>query len=95
MAAYVIAEIDIHDPKLYEEYRRRVPTTIDKYGGRYLIRGGAVETKEGGWRPKRLAVVEFPSMQKARAWYDSPEYTAARAIRERSASGKLVFVEGV
>jgi uncharacterized protein (DUF1330 family) len=95
MPAYVIAEIDIHDPATYEEYRKRVPATIEKYGGRYLIRGGAVETREGGWRPKRLAVVEFPSMEKARAWYDSPEYTAARAIRERSASGKLIFAEGV
>jgi uncharacterized protein (DUF1330 family) len=95
MPAYVIAEIEIHDPATYEEYRKRVPATIEKYGGRYLIRGGAVETREGGWRPKRLAVVEFPSMDRARAWYDSPEYTAARAIRERSASGKLIFVEGV
>ncbi len=95
MAAYVIAEIEIHDPKLYEEYRKRVPETIERFSGRYLVRGGAVEAKEGGWLPKRLAIVEFPSMDRARAWYDSPEYSEARAIRERAARSKLIFVEGV
>jgi len=62
MAAYVIADIDITDPKAYEEYRAKVPAVIAKYGGRYIVRGGKIEQLEGGWQPKRLAVLEFPTL---------------------------------
>ena len=95
MAAYVIAEIEVTDAAAYEEYRKRVPATIEQYGGKYLVRGGATETKEGGWAPARLAVLEFPSMAQARRWYDSPEYTPARAIRQRASKSKLIFAEGL
>jgi uncharacterized protein (DUF1330 family) len=95
MAAYVIAEVNVTDPKLYEDYRKMVPATIEKYGGRFVVRGGTVETKEGGWSPARLVVVEFPSMERARAWYHSGDYAPALALRQRASQGKLILVEGV
>lgn len=95
MAAYVIAEVEVTDPSAYEEYRKLVPATIEKYGGKYLARGGATESKEGGWAPARLVILEFPSMAQARRWYDSPEYTPARAIRQRASKSKLIFAEGL
>lgn len=95
MSAYVIAEVNVTDPEPYEEYRRLVPATLEKYGGRFLVRGGAVETKEGGWTPARIVVVEFPSMAQARRWYDSPEYQQALAIRLKTANSKVIFAEGV
>ena len=94
MSAYVIAEVDITDPALYEEYRRLVPATIAMYGGKYLVRGGAVETKEGGWTPKRLAVLEFASMDQAKKWYHSPEYAPVLALRLKAARSKLLLAEG-
>jgi uncharacterized protein (DUF1330 family) len=95
MAAYLIAEVEITDPKAYEEYRKIVPGTIARYGGRYLVRGGSVETKEGGWTPSRIVVLEFASMEQARKWYDSPEYAPALAIRTRAGKSKAILAEGV
>ena len=95
MAAYLIAEIDITDPASYEDYKPKATAALQKYGAKILVRGGAVEPKEGGWTPKRLAVLEFPDMAALRRFYDSPEYTVARQIRQRASRSKLVFVEGV
>jgi uncharacterized protein (DUF1330 family) len=95
MTAYVIAEVNVTDPKLYEEYKKMVPATVEKYGGRFAVRGGTVDPKEGGWSPARLVVLEFPSMEKARAWYRSPEYAPALALRLKAANSKLILVEGV
>lgn len=95
MAAYVIGEIEIIDPQAYQEYAKGVPATIAQYGGKYLVRGGRVEPKEGGWDPKRVVVLEFASLDQARKWYDSPEYVPLRTLRQRAARGKLIFVEGV
>lgn len=94
MAGYVVAEVEVTDSATYEEYRKLVPGTIAKYGGRYLVRGGAVEPKEGGWQPKRLVVLEFPSLEQARAWYHSPEYAPALALRMKAARSKVLLVEG-
>lgn len=94
MAGYVIAEVDVHDPALFEEYRKLVPGTIAQYGGKYLVRGGATESKEGGWNPKRVVVLEFPSADQARKWYHSPEYAPALAMRLKAAKSKMVIVEG-
>jgi uncharacterized protein (DUF1330 family) len=94
MPAYVIADVNVTDPKLFEDYKKLVPATVEKYGGRFAVRGGEVECKEGGWKPARLVVLEFPSMEQARKWYDSPEYAPALALRLRAASAKLIFVEG-
>ena len=95
MAAYVIAEIDITDPKAYEEYRTKVPAVIAKYGGRYIVRGGKVEALEGGWQPKRLAVLEFPSMEQAQKFYRSEDYAPLIKLRQRASKGKIVVVEGL
>ena len=94
MAAYVIAEVNVTDPQLYQEYAKGVPATIAAYGGKYLVRGGATDIKEGDWMPKRVVVLEFPSMERARSWYDSPEYKPLLALRLRAASAKLILVEG-
>ena len=94
MAAYVIVEVNVTDAKLYDEYKKLVPATVEKYGGRFAVRGGMVETKEGGWNPARVVVLEFPSMDKARAWYHSPEYAPALAMRLKAANAKLILVEG-
>ena len=94
MTAYVIADIDIHDQDAYREYSALVPDTLRPYGGRFLVRGGAFETLEGDWRPRRVVVLEFPSAQHARRWYGSQEYAAPLAMRHRASAGKLVLVEG-
>jgi uncharacterized protein (DUF1330 family) len=95
MAAYYIVEVDVHDPAGFEEYRQKVPATIERYGGRYLVRGGPHQTIEGDWRPKRIVVVEFPSTLQAKRWYESEEYKPLKALRLRTATGHIVLVEGV
>lgn len=95
MAAYVIAEVEITEPKTFQEYAKGVPGTIAAYGGKYLVRGGAVESKEGNWSPKRLVILEFASMNQARNWYHSPEYKPLLELRLKSATTKVLFVEGL
>lgn len=95
MSAYVVVEIDVTDPARFEEYRKLAPPAIARYGGRYLVRGGKSVTLEGGWAPKRVVVLEFPDLATAQAFYDSPEYRAARAVRKGAATMRMVAVEGV
>ena len=95
MAAYLIADIDVIDGAGYEEYRQKVPATIAAYGGRYIARGGATETLEGSWSPKRCVILEFPSLAQFKAWWVSPEYKMLRAIRERTARSNVVVTEGL
>lgn len=95
MPAYVFANIEVTDPVLYEEYRKGVPATIAQYGGRYVARGGAAEGLEGGYAPKRVVILEFPSVERAKAWWDSPEYRPLRAIRQRASRGDLLLIEGL
>lgn len=95
MPAYVIANVTVKDPVRYEEYRRLVAPSLEAYGGRFIVRGGRVEPLEGEWRPARLVVVEFPSVEQARAWWHSPEYSAAKAIRQAASEGTLLILEGV
>jgi uncharacterized protein (DUF1330 family) len=94
MTAYVIADIDVHDREAYQEYVALVPGTLEPYQGRFLVRGGQHETLEGAWQPHRVIVTEFPSTDHARRWYESPEYQAALAIRQRVSTGSLILVEG-
>ena len=94
MAAYVVAEVNVNDPALFAEYGKGVPASIAAYGGKYLVRGGAVEPKEGSWEPKRVVVLEFPSMAQARKWYDSAEYKPLLAMRLKAAQSRMIFVEG-
>jgi uncharacterized protein (DUF1330 family) len=94
MAAYVIGEIEVTDPATYEDYRKQVLATVEKHGGRFIVRGGKVEALEGDWSPKRLVVLEFPSMQKLLTWYRSAEYAPLIKLRQKASRGKLVAVEG-
>ncbi len=95
MNAYVVAEVDVTDTAAYEEYRKLVAATVEKYGGRFLVRGGKVETKEGGWQPPRLVILQFASVEQARAWYHSPEYAPALAIRTKAAKSRVIIAEGL
>ena len=94
MAVYVIGEIEVTDQATYDDYRKQVPATVAKYGGRFIMRGGKVETLEGGWAPKRIVALEFPSMEQAQKWYRSAEYTPLIKLRQKAARGKLILVEG-
>lgn len=95
MAAYVIAEVEVTDPAGFEDYRKAVPASIAAYAGRYLARGGALEPLEGGWAPKRMVILEFPSLAQAKAWYTSPEYRELLKMRQRTTRSKVVLLEGV
>ncbi len=94
MPAYVVVEIEVHDPVRYDEYKKLAPPTIAAYGGRYVARGGKTETLEGGWAPKRLVILEFPSLEQAKKWHDSPEYREARELRQKTTNSKMVVIEG-
>jgi len=95
MAAYLIADVDIKDAAAFEEYRRDVPATEARYGGRYLGRGGATKVLEGDWEPHRLVIIEFPDMASLMGWYNSPEYAPLKAVRERCARISMIAVEGL
>ena len=94
MPAYVINDMDVTDPQLFEEYKKLSPPTVAQYGGKFLARGGRTETLEGAWSPRRLVILEFPDMASAQAWIDSPEYAPARRLRQRSSNSNIVLVEG-
>jgi uncharacterized protein (DUF1330 family) len=92
--AYMVVDAKSTDPERMVEYRRLSSIAVDKFGGRFLVRGAAYETLEGQWQPQRLVVIEFESMEKARAFYDSPEYVSARQARAGVSSFDMVLVEG-
>jgi len=95
MSAYVISEVETRDTAAMETYRALAAESIAHYGGRYLVRGGAAEVVEGAPPPKTLIIVEFPSMERAREWYASPDYAEALKVRRTALDRRLVFVEGV
>jgi uncharacterized protein (DUF1330 family) len=95
VTGYLIAHLDVTDPEGFEAYRANVPAVIAQYGGRYLIRGGAVEAVEGDWAIPRLVVLAFDSVAQARRFYDSPEYQAILPLRLNASKGTVVFAEGV
>lgn len=93
--AYVVADIEVEDPEAYEEYKTLSSKAVEQYGGRWLVRGGAVDGLEGPWRPSRLVVLEFDDEAAARRWCDSPEYTAARTVRQAASSSSMLIVVGI
>jgi uncharacterized protein (DUF1330 family) len=95
MSAYVIVEIEITDPVGYEEYKNSASASVAKYGGRYIVRGGRTEVLEGEWNPKRIVVLQFESMQRAKDWLNSDEYREPRKMRHRTAKTNMIVVEGV
>ncbi len=95
MAGYVIVEIEVTDPAGYEEYKKMAGATVAKYGGKYIVRGGASETLEGDWQPKRIVILEFESVQRAKDWLNCAEYEEPRKMRHRTAKTKMIVVEGI
>jgi uncharacterized protein (DUF1330 family) len=94
MAAYMVIEIEVLEPATYAEYMARVPAVVEKYGGRYLVRGGEVIPLTGEWRPERVIILEFPSMEHMTAWNFSPEYLELAQIRARSANTRAIALHG-
>jgi uncharacterized protein (DUF1330 family) len=95
MPAYVIIETDIHDPEQYERYKAASPAAVAGGGGRFLARGGELAVFEGDWDPTRIVVLEFPDLETAKRWYQSPDYQEAKRLREGAASLRMIAVEGI
>ncbi|MDH3690955.1 MAG: DUF1330 domain-containing protein [Gammaproteobacteria bacterium] len=95
MAAYIIVDVEVTDPATYENYRETVLPTLQPYGGRFLARGGRAENLEGDWMPKCVVVLEFDSVEKAKAWWSSEEYRAPKALRQSAGVTNMIVVEGV
>ena len=95
MAAYIVVDVEITDPEDYQTYARQTLATLEPYGGKFIVRGGNAETIEGDWQPKRFVVIEFPGVEQAKVWYNSPEYSSIIGIRHRSANSRMILVQGV
>lgn len=95
MSAFVVVQVDVKDPARYDAYKKMVPPTLEKFGGRFVVRGGAVHAMEGDWSPKRFVLIEFPSVERAKAWWASPEYAEAKALRQATSDSRLIIVESV
>lgn len=95
MSAFVVVEIEVHDQELYKAYTNLTPASIASYQGKFIARGGDTIVLEGEWQPKRLVLLEFPSVEIANSWWHSEDYTKARAIRQKAASTKMIIIEGV
>jgi uncharacterized protein (DUF1330 family) len=93
--AYIVADVDVHDPASYERYKALAPPAIAAHGGRYLARGGRTEVLEGSWSPRRAVILEFPTLEQAKAWWASVEYAEGKALRQASAQTDMFVVEGV
>jgi len=95
VAAYVIVEVTTPDPELMGRYRPLVAPTLEPFGGRFLVRGGRTETLEGGWAPERIVVMEFPSLEQARAWWSSEVYAEPKRMRQAAGRTRMIVVEGL
>lgn len=95
MPAYILAEIEVTHPEGYKAYSAMVPATIEKYGGRFLVRGGTSQPLEGDWPQLRRVILEFPSFDQARKWFDSPDYEKPKALRQANSKGRLLLLDGV
>jgi uncharacterized protein (DUF1330 family) len=95
MPAFVVVDVDIKDPERYEEYKRLTPGSLVPFGGRFVVRGGKSETLEGTWAPRRLVILEFPTVERAREWWSSDVYRPAKALRQSSSHTEMILVEGV
>ena len=94
MSAYIVVQVEVTEPAGYDEYKKMVPSSLAAYGGKFVVRGGACETLEGSWQPRRLVVLEFPSVARAKEWWASSEYRDSKALRQRTAKTEMIVVEG-
>jgi uncharacterized protein (DUF1330 family) len=95
MTAYVVVNINVTDPVRYEEYKKLAPPAVELYGGKYIARGGRTEILEGDWSPARLVILQFESIEQAKKWLNSTEYSEARNLRHQTAKSDMVVIEGV
>lgn len=95
MPAYIIVEVEVKDPVRYEDYKRLTPASIKTYGGKFIVRGGKAELLEGEEKPKRIVVLEFESVEKAKQWWNSPEYREAKKLRYQTAKSRMIVVDGI
>ena len=91
----MLVDLDVHDPKGFEEYRAAVPTLIAKHGGEYIVRGGEFEVIEGDWQPNRVIVIRFPDRQAIRNLHADPEYAASADVRRATAKSRIIAVDGI
>ena len=95
MTAFLVSDVSVRDAEAFQTYRTRAAASIIQHGGRYLARGGEIEPLEGTWKPRNIIIVEFPSLEQARAWYRSPEYAFALEMRDQALSRTLILVDGI
>ena len=95
MSAFLVVQIEVVNKEKYDVYKQLVPASLLPYGGSFVARGGMLETIEGTWSPERFVIIEFPSAAQAKAWWSSPEYAKAKAIRQETARTQMILVEGV
>lgn len=94
MKAYVLVDVTVTDPARYDEYKKLTPGSLEPFDGKFLVRGGTTHTLEGDWNPGRIVIIEFPSMEKAKAWWSSAGYAPAKAIRQSASKTRMIVVEG-
>ena len=95
MPAYIIVDVKVTDPEAYERYKASVPPTLAAYDGKFIVRGGRAENLEGDWEPNRMVVVEFESVEKAKAWWSSEDYAAPKQLRQSASITRMIVVEGM
>ena len=94
MKAYIVVDVNITNPTLYEDYKKLTPASLVPFDGKFIVRGGVAETLEGEWQPGRFVIIEFPSKQKAKEWWDSALYAPAKALRQATSKTNMILVEG-
>jgi len=95
MAAYIIVDVKVTEPEAYERYKATVQQTLEKFGGKFVVRGGHSEILEGDWKPNRLVVLEFGSMERAKAWWNSDDYREPRKLRQSASITNMIVVDGI
>jgi uncharacterized protein (DUF1330 family) len=94
MPAYIIVDVEVNNPAAYEDYKKLTPGSLEPFDGKFIVRGGAVSPLEGDWNPTRIVMLEFPTMEQAKAWWSSEEYAPAKALRQSASSTRMIAVEG-
>ena len=94
MKAYIVVDVNVTDPLRYDDYKKLTPGSLVPFGGKFIVRGGETKTLEGDWKPGRFVILEFPSQEKANAWWSSSEYSPAKAIRQAASKTQMIVVEG-
>jgi len=94
MKAYIIVDVKVTDPARYEDYKKLTPGSLVPFEGKFIVRGGETEPLEGSWKPGRIVILEFPSKEKAKAWWSSEGYAPAKALRQSASITQMIMVEG-